>query len=1531
MRYLPLLLLLAAHVHGAVWTSAGSPYHVTDTLAVAADETLTIEAGVDVIFDADVPINIDGRLVTHGTETDSVRFYPGVTDHWTGLRLRPRSSAKLSYTALRGAKGRRESGAYETYAGGIGANEAVIDMDHCVVAGNVTEEYGGGIYAYYSNISLVSCTIRGNEAERYAGGILVRGRPASLSDCLLEKNIGGGFEIRSSSATLTNCVIRENTATSGHSVAAAGVSCHGGRATLVGCEITDNTNASYGGGVGVESGSSLEMIRCLIARNSADNGAALWMEGVWNDPGTLPVSATLTQCTITEHLGFRAVSLFDASLRLEGCIVYELAPNPVSVTYSKFDAQYSCVWGTSTPDDQGNINANPRFTNPAHGDYSLLGGSPCIDTGSPYYRDADGTPANMGWTGGRELGDVPRIAVHAERLITTKDHAARFEIENLGGASLTVELDVPEGFETLPAFPQVIPSGGSMPVYVRYLGGPDVNATLTLTHDDAFQPEFVLPVLGAAGIVAPPYPRGTWSKKNSPYRMLSDVTVLSGETLIIEPGVDIIWHTNAYMHVWGTLHTRGTATDSVRFLRSSADAGAHVSIDSPDSCSFTFTRFSCLTSPFGLSGQTDIHPHHLIEDVVFQGNEPTNNMIYTFRCDVTMRRCRIQGNTLCEDDESALIYARNTSLELEHCLITRNDARDEESYAVWLHWSLTSASFEFCTIADNFSGQRAAIYTDNEDQQVRIASSIVWGNGADLAGDGVFDVSYSDVGSAGDTGWEPLAGIGNLSVDPLFADTTTYTLAPGSPCVDAGSPYALDADSTRADMGLNGGTGGAAEVPTISVPASVNVRFGTGGELVVSNTGNAELRVDSLAFTGPFATAVTFPVMVAVNTSVGIPLTCTVDGYVDGAVVVYHNDIYQPSLSVILHGAPAGTEVSGEVAGVWTSQQSPYLVVGRLTVPEGDTLRIEPGVDVFFDVDADVTVRGVLHAVGEPGDSIRFRSGLTERWGGIRFGGGDSSVVAWCRISGTGWTERATYPADNVECAVELRDKGTRLRCERVVFTGNQARPTLVLIHCDGGTSVDMEECTFAGNTVPDDWSSSSLLRVWGSATLRRCLFDGGYSDVWRPAVEFTFGGPMLVEECTFRRFNNATNGVLGSPLLLSLRTPGVVRKCVFEDNGAGEHFSGLGMSYGTNPLVSAGCNMRIRDNQIAGGADQLVRFEECRFVNNDLTGITDTELCAAGDSTAHVVVSDCVFSGSDLSEWSDAVVAVASTLAPWLSPPEYPDGWRRPFLHVVNSVIVANSLQAGEGPTPFGDSPHVPAVVTSACGILRMTNCTVVGPGAPAGEELPAATVLVRDGSGRIVNTIIRDGGRPGVISLTGGYRGVPEKETTFHVQYSDMPGGYPGTGNIDADPMFVDSQAGDYSLLSGSPCRDTGDPDLPADTDGSRSDMGANSLMNPILQVEESRKPGELTLYPAYPNPFNPSTTIRFDLPEQGRVRLAIYNVHGQMVRLLVDRTIPAGSHIVSWHGDDDTKRSAGTGVYLCRLQSGSESRVQRLTLVR
>ena len=84
-------------------------------------------------------------------------------------------------------------------------------------------------------------------------------------------------------------------------------------------------------------------------------------------------------------------------------------------------------------------------------------------------------------------------------------------------------------------------------------------------------------------------------------------------------------------------------------------------------------------------------------------------------------------------------------------------------------------------------------------------------------------------------------------------------------------------------------------------------------------------------------------------------------------------------------------------------------------------------------------------------------------------------------------------------------------------------------------------------------------------------------------------------------------------------------------------------------------------------------------------------------------------------------------------------------------------------------------------------------------------------------------------------------------------------------------------------------------------------------------------------YPNPGNPSTVINFHLPESKHVNLAIYNLMGQRVRILIDENRQAGSHAIVWNGKNDQGTDVSSGIYLYSLNVDGKVFTNKLTLIR
>lgn len=117
------------------------------------------------------------------------------------------------------------------------------------------------------------------------------------------------------------------------------------------------------------------------------------------------------------------------------------------------------------------------------------------------------------------------------------------------------------------------------------------------------------------------------------------------------------------------------------------------------------------------------------------------------------------------------------------------------------------------------------------------------------------------------------------------------------------------------------------------------------------------------------------------------------------------------------------------------------------------------------------------------------------------------------------------------------------------------------------------------------------------------------------------------------------------------------------------------------------------------------------------------------------------------------------------------------------------------------------------------------------------------------------------------------------------------------------------------------------------------AEFLLTHVIQQRPNLSPvsagsGGMVLHPAAPNPFNPATTLRFELETENQVDLRIFDTSGRLVRVLVSgQTFSKGEHRLRWDGRDNSGRAVGSGVYLAKLIGNGAGRVgsQRLVLIR
>jgi len=263
---------------------------------------------------------------------------------------------------------------------------------------------------------------------------------------------------------------------------------------------------------------------------------------------------------------------------------------------------------------------------------------------------------------------------------------------------------------------------------------------------------------------------------------------------------------------------------------------------------------------------------------------------------------------------------------------------------------------------------------------------------------------------------------------------------------------------------------------------------------------------------------------------------------------------------ILVPGALLAETVSGTITTTtWTKADAPFHVTGQCTVVVGNTLTIEPGVDVLFDADVQFVVLGSLQAVGTGVDSIRFIPGLSAQWRGLRFSGADSSTIAYARISGGNARSGAGSGSANGG-GVRVNETGTRLRLDHIVIAGNRADTYGGAVYVTSSASVWLSHC--------DIWDNNALL-------------GGGIH---------SNGGVIDVSYSVFRADSGANAG--GAMYLWADGGPSAVTNCTFYGNhGGGSGGGGLYIASGTTVAVTNSIFWRNTWSQIVAGSLATITY----------------------------------------------------------------------------------------------------------------------------------------------------------------------------------------------------------------------------------------------------------------------------------------------------------------------------------------------------
>lgn len=268
-----------------------------------------------------------------------------------------------------------------------------------------------------------------------------------------------------------------------------------------------------------------------------------------------------------------------------------------------------------------------------------------------------------------------------------------------------------------------------------------------------------------------------------------------------------------------------------------------------------------------------------------------------------------------------------------------------------------------------------------------------------------------------------------------------------------------------------------------------------------------------------------------------------------------------------------------------------------------------------------------------------------------------------------------------------------------------------------------------------------------------------------------------------------------------------------------------------------------------------------------------------------------------------------------------------------ISQVRILDNLVAGQT-SQAGVPGSIVMNITEGDATFEIVNNTAVAGnrGIQVNGGSPIATWR-----GVVANNIVAGMGNNGIVIAQPATPGAVEND---HNVIYNVPQNFftPGPGTLFVDPLFVPGNS--YRISDSSPARNSGNDsrvpaDLVLDLDGNPRRVGHVDMGAYESTVTVSAPPvaaPEYRLESSVPNPFNPSTFIRYELPRAEMVRLGVFDARGALVRWLEPGvTREAGRHVAAWDGRDGRGVSMASGIYFYRITAGPFTASRRMVLLR
>lgn len=843
-------------VAGAVsgeWLPVNNPYVAPLDVGIVAGDTLEIFPGVEIRFDESTQFIAGGSLYAIGTVSDSIIFTSNKSSpapgDWEGIGFYSADSSLIQFSIIEYAG----SNARAIYSGGHS-----LHVENSLIRQNK----GIGIFCE-GDISIIGNTIRQNDtgiAARFAAPRILRntlennnGTGVSLAfspSPLIENNqinYNGSIGITFGDATpiIVDNIIKGN-ASYGINGAAGGAIGIPGNIIVAGNQIIENSDHGINlGGLSISASVTQNIIvankdgihvtpgffglqpEMKIYNNTIVANNQYGMNFLDGDLSTTLITNNIV--TQNQQAGISAGGK-NSSVSISFNNVFDNFPNFAVANQDSLGVLVLTNTNGNSIDIYSNLSEDPLFVDPATGNYKLRyvengfpENSPCRDAGNInlFYNDENGSLNDIGYTGGSRI--TTNFTSHDfGGIVAGLTKQVRLDIFNNRDMQLSIsrfELSDSLNLSISPDLPVVLPAFGRTSVNITFSPqGVETFHTQLQIYSSGFLGDSVATVeligTGLPGTFLQGNIKGVLRKESNPYIVIGDITVSADDTLLIMPGVEMLFNGGYGLNVFGVLQAIGTPTDSITFSLyelsrifwkgikfDHALPGGKLEyclIERTSNFTVQYGGIQCIQSSPSIRNNSiaNCFGHSGSGIIVLNESNPTISKNYIY-------------NNSADQGATGILVSNSSPT------ITNNIIADGFQWGMTIAGSTSHPLIHNNTIYGNRIGGVVFV----SDSLTDMRNNIVWGNGGTQIRQQINatpSITYCNVQG----GWP---GEGNIDADPLFVDPRKgrFLLQPTSPCIDAGDPNSLFNDpedpnnvgfalfpaqgTIRNDMGVFGG------------------------------------------------------------------------------------------------------------------------------------------------------------------------------------------------------------------------------------------------------------------------------------------------------------------------------------------------------------------------------------------------------------------------------------------------------------------------------------------------------------------------------------------------------------------------------------------------------------------------------------------------------------------------------------------------------------------------------------------------------